>query len=607
MTVNPEKNGGIVKFPYFFYLWQKQPNNKVTLNKYLILLIIILSGYSCRKLSTDKSFIRSTQSDTQAMYYYKKADTFYFKSRYDSSFYYYNKALKLFQKKNDSLMTAKIYIDLGTLDILFHNYTGVENNVIKALTYLNDKNIDEKARAYNILAINSKNKKDFDKAEKYFRLYRNIYLNKKDTLEEYVIFTGNIANLYLKKEDYNKSKPLLEQLIQNDSVKEKFPLKYARALNNLGKLYLQLNEPEKAFENINKALQIRMKLKQTSAVIQSYLSMALYYLKKGDRNRSGIFARKALDLSEKTNSISNKMQAFTLLFKTMNKPVPDLFNQYKQLQDSLIDMERSYKDQAALIKFETIQKEKALFKKQQELKLKNKRNKWLLILLSVLIIAFLIVVYQYGIIRRKNTALSEKNFFINKLFQEMHHRIKNNFEMINLFINDIVKINKDHSIAPFLVDLSGKVNSFKKLHLLLKEKDISTSYELKSFVDEIFNSIKTSFGKEIELENHLSKDVKFEFSKIIYLGLFVNEFITNSFKYAFDDFSNAKITVEMEEKSGQYRFILRDNGKGLPENYDWKNSNSFGMKYFSIIEMYLRGKLSLKNDNGFVIQMDFSE
>jgi two-component sensor histidine kinase/tetratricopeptide (TPR) repeat protein len=569
-------------------------------------VLLALAAYSCRKPSFHNPEENSIPSDTLAMQFYHKADSFYFQSSFDSSFYYYDKALKLYKKHKDSLMTAKIYIDLATLDVLFRNYTGAENNIVKALTYLGNKNNDEKARAYNVLAINLKNKKDYDAAEKYFHLYRNLYLNQKDTLEKYIIYTGNLSNLYNKKKDYNAAKILLEQLVANDSIKDKYPLKYARSLNNLGKIYIKLNQPDKAFDLINKAMQIRLKSGKTSCLIQSYLSMALYYLKNGNTDRAKLYGRKALDLSKKTNSVSNQIQSYSLLIQTSGKPTADLFNKYQTLQDSLLDMERDYKSQTALIKYETAQKEKQLWKQQQEIDLKNKRNRFLSVLLVTLIIGLLIFAYQYKIIQQKNKQLSEKNFFINKLFEEMHHRIKNNFNIINRFIHDIIKANENSSVVPYLKDLSNKVVNFKDLHQLLKNQEVSGTYQLRMFVDKIFESINSSFGQQIKFENHIPADIEFEFNKIIYLGLLVNEFITNSFKYAFDDFDNAVIKVELTKNAaGRYKLIVRDNGKGLPDEYDWRKNTSFGMKYFSIIAMYLDGELDIKNDNGLVIQLYF--
>ena len=86
--------------------------------------------------------------------------------------------------------------------------------------------------------------------------------------------------------------------------------------------------------------------------------------------------------------------------------------------------------------------------------------------------------------------------------------------------------------------------------------------------------------------------------------MIVNEFLTNSYKYAFDN-SDGEIKIGMKENKQHYELSLSDNGKGLPKDFDIKKIDSFGMRIMKLLAKQLNGTFNLSNSNGVTLQIKF--
>ena len=101
-------------------------------------------------------------------------------------------------------------------------------------------------------------------------------------------------------------------------------------------------------------------------------------------------------------------------------------------------------------------------------------------------------------------------------------------------------------------------------------------------------------------------DIVLDISQSIPLGLILNEAITNAIKYAYPKGERGTVSISLQPTDTE-RIELRiaDNGKGLPPNFDWKNSPSLGLQLINLLAQQLKGELHFINKDGLVITLNF--
>ena len=104
--------------------------------------------------------------------------------------------------------------------------------------------------------------------------------------------------------------------------------------------------------------------------------------------------------------------------------------------------------------------------------------------------------------------------------------------------------------------------------------------------------------KTVKDQLHLHADKSFP------VGLIINEFLTNSYKYAFGS-NEGKVKIEMTDLGSDYQLLLSDNGKGLPENFDLKTSDTFGLRIMKLLTEQLNGEFRLSNNDGVNLTINF--
>jgi len=108
---------------------------------------------------------------------------------------------------------------------------------------------------------------------------------------------------------------------------------------------------------------------------------------------------------------------------------------------------------------------------------------------------------------------------------------------------------------------------------------------------------------EIEVDAH---EIEFDIDTAIPLGLIVNELVSNAYKYAFDNQQQGKVQIKVKAlNKTDYELNVKDNGKGLPDNFDPAKSKSLGLKLVKILSKQLRGKFKSSSSNGAIFVVTF--
>ncbi|SDD78088.1 Two-component sensor histidine kinase, contains HisKA and HATPase domains [Mucilaginibacter pineti] len=298
------------------------------------------------------------------------------------------------------------------------------------------------------------------------------------------------------------------------------------------------------------------------------------------------------------NAYAVKFSIFTQINDYKNALLYD--NKKGALKDSLFSIEKSRAISELEIKYQTTQKENNIAALNRQNTLQNKIVKQQKLSIIVLIIAavllFMFFVIAYNSFRIKNKA----NQRIQTLMKDLHHRVKNNLQILSgLFTMQIESLSDEQSKAA-LRENETRLTSMNLIHHKLYHDHSTTQIEMEEYLTKLLHHVKASFGgdkaKNVELKIEISP-LMLEADKAVAIGLIVNELATNAFKYAFDD-KPGEIYLGIQ-KSGKSKILLSlyDNGKGIPHVHK-KDEVSFGLKLVNLMTRQLGAQMNVSSGNG---------
>jgi len=200
--------------------------------------------------------------------------------------------------------------------------------------------------------------------------------------------------------------------------------------------------------------------------------------------------------------------------------------------------------------------------------------------------------------------VDEQTKSLKLLFQELHHRVKNNFQFILTFLWIQKKSIKDKDAVEALELTTKRIYSISLLHELLYKKG-DTFINFKEYLEEFLFSIRSE-NNNVSIESNI-EEVKLSFDDAVTFGLISNELITNSLKYAFDEIKNPKITIDFYSENDLYTFSFKDNGIGFDKEL-LKSKSGLGHELIQeFVQKLNKGTMNLNTDNGVSITITFSK
>jgi len=262
--------------------------------------------------------------------------------------------------------------------------------------------------------------------------------------------------------------------------------------------------------------------------------------------------------------------------------------------------------------------EQAVKVKEKEVEYEKEKNKLYAIIIFLAIIFLVISLFVILKIKKQSKELSEKNIIINNaldekelLIKEVHHRVKNNFQVITSLLEFQSEEIEDEKAIKLFNDGKNRVKSMALIHQKLYKN-------LGDFID--FNDYINSLLKEISFvhqskEEEVVKVIKvenifFDVETAIPLGLIINEIITNTYKYAFKDKKNEinKILIAIEkQKDRSYKLIIEDNGIGIAKDFNIESSKSIGLKLVKRLIKQLHGTFVLIRNPSTRFELTFKD
>mgnify|MGYP005625607415 FL=1 len=195
------------------------------------------------------------------------------------------------------------------------------------------------------------------------------------------------------------------------------------------------------------------------------------------------------------------------------------------------------------------------------------------------------------------------------LLHEIHHRVKNNMQVINSLLKLQSNNIEDDKIKEILKDSQSRVYAMSAVHEILHDSEKLSEIDLKGYLSKITNSIFQTYSinhGQVKLNSDVEKS-PISLNHAYPLGLIINELISNSLKYGFPEDRSGEVTVSIKKTDIEFELVVKDDGVGMPENMDWKNSESLGLKLVrTLVENQLGGSIDMESKNGTKFTIKFN-
>lgn len=203
-----------------------------------------------------------------------------------------------------------------------------------------------------------------------------------------------------------------------------------------------------------------------------------------------------------------------------------------------------------------------------------------------------------------NATVSEKEFLI----KEIHHRVKNNLQIISSLLNLQADNIKDVNIKEKYTESIGRIKSIAIIHELLYRSKNLSQIKIREYLGELVSYVSDTYNLGKRVKVNLRVNVQqpiISLDKAIPCGIIINELMSNSFKYAFEGEKHGVIDVELAQEEGEgYRLSVSDNGKGLPDGLDVITTPTLGLQLVNSLVGQLGGEMEIDLTDGtnFIIR-----
>lgn len=520
--------------------------------------------------------------------------------RYEKAIEYSQKAINAAEKYNDtSLNVVQVY-----------NYSGI--------AYLSLKNYN---KAFEC----------FKKAYKISKKYNDIGFS--------CLLLTNMIEILMKSKKINEAGSYVN-LLKKDYHKLS-PADQFEPMSCLIKYYVQLKKHEQAVGYVEKALKASDTMKTDDIrQVALYVGIIDYHF----ANKKYGIARKYVGrykiLSENVKSPKKLAEVYHMLFRidSAEGNFTSAIKHYKlesKYKDSLLNEAKNKEIAALEIKYETNKKEKELQQNKEKNRLlslesslqKSKLEKANLIKnislggIILLLITFLLLYSSYRIKQKTNRILESQKNEINQknnsleklvtekewLLKEVHHRVKNNLQMVMSLLNAQSFYLKDNAAMTAIRESQHRIHSMSLIHKKLYQSENVVSINMEVYIKELVQYFKETFdtGQRIQFVLDITP-IELSTSQAVPLGLILNEAITNSIKHAFTKKENGTITIQFKNSNDDHLTLsIKDNGEGIVDELKNEHFQSLGMKLIKGFSDDLDANLSIENNNGLTITVTF--
>jgi two-component sensor histidine kinase len=383
--------------------------------------------------------------------------------------------------------------------------------------------------------------------------------------------------------------------------------------DQLGKLYNNISQVyNERYKDYLKALDYQMKAVAfnssrnfRSSLTYNYNTIAEIYYNMGELDQANEYAHKMLVLSKQLKSPFRQVNAYselTNINRRMKRYDSALyyFGQRVNLADSINNLEKSNQIADVQTKYETVKKEEEISYLGGLNKAKTQRV-WIFAASSGLLLLLLSVVWlQKRRSQQQKQKISQQSEKLQWMMKELHHRVKNNLQIVSSLLNLQSYRLKDEESVSAIRESQLRVQAMSLMHQRLYQVDDVSMVNFKLYLTDLAETLMRAYGyapDNFDLYINIDKEM-LDVDTVMPMGLLVNEIITNSFKYAYNNVTRPSLTITMHSSDKQLKLEISDNGPGMVDADISKEG--FGKKLIQALTKQLKATCTISAKQGTV-------
>ncbi len=578
---------------------------------------------------------------------------YYYKSDFQKALTYYDSSLTVRINNQDELGIAMSYNNIGAIYKNYGSYVKGLDYYLKSLI-IREKVKDKTgmATSYNNIGEIYRLLNDFPKATKYnyLSLKINTEIGDKPAIATSL---NNLGILFAMQGDYRNAYDFFRKCagIRQEVLDSRG---LAQVYNNIGNLFTDLyNKPDSVRENftlhfsksryrstlnrnslLDSAFSLHHDAESRSNAIDDKEQQIYALMGMGSVTRMRLDYKDAIPYYQQVIQLADKFHFLKELgdanyalyecYQGLNKykEALDWFVKYKATQDSLSNIE----NKASGIKFdlnyisekkEAVAKAESAARERIE-KVIEKRQQIAITALGTLLLIVIIFSFffyrSYRLKKKDNLKILEQRMTIESalkekeaLITEIHHRVKNNLQVISSMLNLQIDKTISKETKDALIGAQERIRSMALIHGLLYSRNQFQEIDMSLYLPKLVLEIAKGYSspdKKIETIFYCDKLI-FSLEKAIPVGLLVNEIVTNSFKHAFKNTDKGTVSLRLEQRDELCYLEVSDDGSGMSEASGKKIEKSLGTELIHILSEQINGKLVVKSDKGLSYSIYF--
>ncbi|MDX2360513.1 MAG: tetratricopeptide repeat protein [Crocinitomicaceae bacterium] len=478
-----------------------------------------------------------------------------------------------------------------------------------------------------------KNQENYSEALDYYHKAEDIYIIQEDFFGLANIY-NNIGNVYRYQKKPEAALENYNLALENREKSGKLK-RLAYTYNNIGLVYFEQKKYDLAIEFYTKSEQHKLEYEDFEMLVPTYLNFAELYLEIGDDEKYKYYANltestarkyNQADLLREINVNNGKYEAAKGNYKKAYEHLSTAFEELDTLDtksQKILTAVLEAHFQKQLNETELIELHElndSLSVEAEELQQSQRmfyRLVWALSILMIVLLVFIILLYiNQKAFASKSKELEDTNEQLREtmigkeeketLLKEIHHRVKNNMQIIKSLIR-LQNTGQDDRMNKILLEFEQRVSSMALVHESLYKSGDLAKVNVASYYEDLVNDLIEAYNLKQEVSTDLSIDIEdLGIDTLVPLGLLTNEIISNSLKHGLAAKSNGIIKVDLKKiEDDYYQLYIGDNGKGFDFEEQMTNSESLGGELIEALIEQLDGDYEYIRENGSYYRINF--
>lgn len=530
----------------------------------------------------------------------------------DSAVFYLQLTIPFYEDTGQKDTLAQTYLELSGYFSSTADYAEAMNVVFKALEiYQETDNQRGIALCYTGLCDLLYSQYKFQEGNEYCDMAITIQTQLNVPEDLAITYRRKSANLLFIDGEREHALKVINQAIAIYDEMGETGLLYMACINWRGNILKYLDRFDEALEDYHSNLEKSEEMGLTRYSLVSLANIGHVYTMQEQYEKAIPYSLQAIEIMERTGNTKNLWENYMHVSNSYEKlgQFEEALKYKKMHAETYADFLRSSTERLEselLVKYETEKKQETISRQEAQLAQQRKVQILYISIAGILIVSLLGMFISRRSIRKKRKALQTLNLQLDAknrqnelLMKEIHHRVKNNLEMVKSLIALQCAQMEDSASKDAMVESQNRVQSMGIIHQKLYQGENLGSIEMKDYFINLSEGILDAFDAEEKVKIECAMDkLELDIDTAVPIGLIVNELLTNSIKYAFPENGNGTVRISLSQPNpGILTLSVSDNGVGKIQGQQPRGTG-FGSQLVDLLTRQLNGDISEISEAG---------